>query len=58
MKFSSIFAVVFAAAAAVSATPTPTTNAKRMAVGLPPLPPARRSPAEARTLPSASPVPK
>ena len=46
MKFTTVFAVLATLAAAVSAAPAPQpeliSNAKRLAVGLPPNPPARR----------------
>ncbi|KAF8829542.1 hypothetical protein C8J55DRAFT_564880 [Lentinula edodes] len=57
MKLSFIFAALLTIATAVSASPTPTTNAKRMAEGLPPLPPTRRSNA-VRAAPSVSLVPR
>ncbi|ESK87979.1 hydrophobin [Moniliophthora roreri MCA 2997] len=43
MKVTSAFAFALAAASAVSAIPKPETNAERLARGLPPLPPTRRS---------------
>lgn len=42
MKFTSVIAIVTAAAALVGAVPFET-NAERLARGLPPLPPARRA---------------
>ncbi|KAJ3722176.1 hypothetical protein DFJ43DRAFT_1158446 [Lentinula guzmanii] len=57
MKLSFVFATIFAIVAVVSASPTPTTNAKRMAAGLPPLPPTRRFNG-ARAAPSVSLVPR
>ncbi|KAJ3711602.1 hypothetical protein C8R42DRAFT_728619 [Lentinula raphanica] len=57
MKFSFVFATMVALAAVVSASPTPTTNAKRLAAGLPPLPPTRRL-NQARAVPSTSMVPQ
>ncbi|KAJ3731549.1 hydrophobin [Lentinula guzmanii] len=60
MKFTTIFAFLFAVAAlSVSATPFRETNGERMARGLPPLPPQKRSGtpvyAAKRTGPSSSP---
>ncbi|KAJ3819346.1 fungal hydrophobin [Lentinula raphanica] len=60
MKFTTLFAILFAIAAmAVSATPFRETNGERMARGLPPLPPQKRSGtpvyAAKRTGPSSSP---
>ncbi|KAG6809650.1 hypothetical protein H0H92_015336 [Tricholoma furcatifolium] len=54
MKFTTIFTIVAAAAATVSATSGAETNAERMARGLPPLPPTRRSGAR-RATPSSTP---
>ncbi|KAG5644495.1 hypothetical protein DXG03_008322 [Asterophora parasitica] len=57
MKLTTIFAVVAAAAATVSAMPAET-NADRLARGLPPLPPVRRATpigAARRATPSGSP---
>lgn len=44
MKFTTVFAVLATLAAAVSAAPVPEmkSNARRLAVGLPPNPPVRR----------------
>ncbi|KAF5392802.1 hypothetical protein D9757_000926 [Collybiopsis confluens] len=59
MKVTSVFTVALAAAAGVAASPFKETNGERLARGLPPLPPTRRSgtPAYAakRTTPSGSP---
>ncbi|KAF8065012.1 hydrophobin [Lyophyllum atratum] len=58
MKFSTVFAVVAAAAVSVGAVPTET-NADRLSRGLPPLPPVRRAPTPAgvarRGTPSGTP---
>ncbi|KAK7472225.1 hypothetical protein VKT23_000346 [Stygiomarasmius scandens] len=65
MKFTTVFASIFAAALAVSAAPAPTPasnqlmgeNAKRMAAGLPPLAPVKfRRAAVPEAAPSPAPV--
>ncbi|KAL0945827.1 hypothetical protein HGRIS_012111 [Hohenbuehelia grisea] len=58
MKFSAVFAVAAAAATVVGAVPGVETNAQRLARGLPPNPPTRRSAAEVmakRSKPSSPP---